>query len=917
MSSPNRVVAMVLVVLAAAAVAAQAENPTTGGAVDADANYVTIAVIAHITGDADGDGSATVLYRQQGQPTWKQGHPLYRMDSTRYAGSIFGLVAATTYEVDVQLSDPDGVSNDPAPFLITTKSEAIPGQGTGRQIYVSPTGNDNGAGTEADPYKTIGKAHSVSVAGDYIHVLPGTYRESVTITRSGSSSAYITYKAEGAGVILDSSHPGFLDGTPDWTQYSGNVYKANFTGTTTLVAADGIRLYPHGSLSKLQSSTYGGFYQKKSTLYVSVPDNGGDPDNHVMNVATLPVAITLQADYVVIDGFEIRYYGTDSYQKGIYINPGSYNIIRNNTLHHCGQNIWVKGTSSANNLIANNTIYDAGITSLPWDDVKGSDLEEGSIMLQGGWGNVVRDNICHGQFNGIAPCVSDYLNDEAYNGELDIYDNTIYDIGDDCLEPEGACVNLVIFDNSMDHTHMGLSAAPVTVGPLYFFRNVIWYYAGQSNSSALKLGNNTDGRIYLYHNSYCTPAANQNAFQPCGPFYNIIHKNNATYGTNWAIGDWENGSGANSTLSWDYDVIYTTSSTHYVMWASVQYDTLAAFRSATGQEMNGIDADPLFTNMSTGDLTLQSGSPCIDHGVVIPGINDGYSGSAPDIGAYEYSGAPQPPVANFTGNPTSGTAPLTVNFTDSSTNSPTSWSWNFGDSGASSAQHPSHQYTSAGTYTVSLRATNAAGYDDESKTNYITVTAPQPPVANFSGNPTTGNAPLTVAFTDLSTGNPTSWSWSFGDGGNSGAQHPSHTYNNVGTYTVSLTATNAQGSDTETKPDYITVSDQSCHVGSIDLVGMYQGTGKPSGRGYYAEATITAHDQDCAVLSGVTVDITWSGCVSGTDSGVTNDSGQVVLTSPVNPDGGTFTCTVTNLTKSGYPYNSGANHETSDSIQNP
>jgi hypothetical protein len=43
----------------------------------------------------------------------------------------------------------------------------------------------------------------------------------------------------------------------------------------------------------------------------------------------------------------------------------------------------------------------------------------------------------------------------------------------------------------------------------------------------------------------------------------------------------------------------------------------------------------------------------------------------------------------------------------------------------------------------------------------------------------------------------------------------------------------------------------------------------------------------------------------------------VVLTSPKNPSGGTFTCTVTNLTKSGYPYNSGANHETSDSIQNP
>ena len=195
--------------------------------------------------------------------------------------------------------------------------------------------------------------------------------------------------------------------------------------------------------------------------------------------------------------------------------------------------------------------------------------------------------------------------------------------------------------------------------------------------------------------------------------------------------------------------------------------------------------------------------------------------------------------------------------------------------------------------------------------------APQPPVADFSGEPRSGNPPLTVAFTDLSTGNPTSWDWSFGDGGTSEDQHPSHEYTAVNSYTVSLTAANAQGEDTETKPDYITVANLSCHVGSIELVGKYKGTGPPSGRGYYAEATITVHDQDCATLAGVTVDITWSGCVSGTDSDVTNESGQVVFTSPVNPEGGTFTCTVDNLTKDGYPYNSGANHETSDSIQNP
>lgn len=167
-------------------------------------------------------------------------------------------------------------------------------------------------------------------------------------------------------------------------------------------------------------------------------------------------------------------------------------------------------------------------------------------------------------------------------------------------------------------------------------------------------------------------------------------------------------------------------------------------------------------------------------------------------------GTPCDVVANFSGSPTSGCAPLTVNFTDQSSGPVTSWSWNFGDGGTSTAQNPSHQYTAAGTYTVTLTATSAVCNDVETKTNYITVSGV--PTAQFVGSPTSGSAPLTVNFTDQSTGNPTSWSWNFGDGGTSTAQNPSHQYTAAGTYTVTLTATNACGSDQEIKTGYITVS---------------------------------------------------------------------------------------------------------------
>lgn len=155
----------------------------------------------------------------------------------------------------------------------------------------------------------------------------------------------------------------------------------------------------------------------------------------------------------------------------------------------------------------------------------------------------------------------------------------------------------------------------------------------------------------------------------------------------------------------------------------------------------------------------------------------------------------KPPVAAFSASPTSGNPPLTVTFTDQSTESPTSWSWNFGDGTTSTIQGPTHTYSSAGVYTVTLIASNSDG-SSAPKTATITVTeALKPPVAAFSAAPTTGTPPLTVTFTDQSIGLPTSWSWNFGDGTNSNVQNPTHTYYGVGTYTVSLIATNSGGSN--------------------------------------------------------------------------------------------------------------------------
>lgn len=79
------------------------------------------------------------------------------------------------------------------------------------------------------------------------------------------------------------------------------------------------------------------------------------------------------------------------------------------------------------------------------------------------------------------------------------------------------------------------------------------------------------------------------------------------------------------------------------------------------------------------------------------------------------------------------------------------------------------------------------------------------PVANFSADTIIGKSPLTVNFMDESTGDITSRNWNFGDGSSSTVQNPSHTYNSLGTYTVSLTVTGPGGSDSDTEIDFITV----------------------------------------------------------------------------------------------------------------
>lgn len=165
---------------------------------------------------------------------------------------------------------------------------------------------------------------------------------------------------------------------------------------------------------------------------------------------------------------------------------------------------------------------------------------------------------------------------------------------------------------------------------------------------------------------------------------------------------------------------------------------------------------------------------------------------------------PPLPVVDFVATPTTVHEGNPVYFTDQSQYFPLSWKWYFGDGDSSNLQNPAHIYNTPGVYSVKLVADNISGRDSVIKTDFITVT-PAPPTADFDAYPLIVYPGDTVFFVDQSTQTATEWFWDFGDGDTSTAQNPVHIYTESGAYTVTLTASNINGSTNISRPFYIYV----------------------------------------------------------------------------------------------------------------
>lgn len=626
-------------------VGAPVQKTAPSAALDLYGTFHAMGVIVELNSgdDPDLDAVASLEYRPTGVGSFQAGFPLTRTNLTRFVGSLFWLQAGASYDVRVTFSDPDGALHGVAVQATASTRAEVSVPAPSHSFYVSPSGSGS-ACSLALPC-SLQEGLNQAGPGQAVVLRGGVYYQGgFTLSTSGTAGAPIIVRGyPGESAILDGGDPA----TFAWTAQGGGVYRATVnTASPHLVTANGERLYPYQSLADLQSLAWGipGFYASGTTLYVRLAGDA-NPSTATMVVSRYNYAFSVSANSRYFIDLTLRHYGQGSYAKAIYLNDASDSLVQGCTFAINDLGIGIKRLAQRN-LIQDNSFYDTNF-NWPWEAVKsGSALETGGVRFYDpatGRGNVIRRNVFHDYFDGLGVCPESTA---GTTNETDVYENLVYNAGDDGVETDGQCSNVRIWGNTFHDVLMGISLAPVYTGPVYALRNLI-YRTGAGNHAysgapfKFNSGYAASGMIYLFHNTSDAFYAGDNGFEVKSPgaWAGIYARNNIWSGTNYAL------SNANTSqpLDLDYDDLYTTLAGELAWWEGLpdrHLNTLAELRSQTGQEMHGFNLSPGFSDALNGDYALGAGSGLIDRGLVIPGINDGYAGSAPDLGAFEYTGPP-------------------------------------------------------------------------------------------------------------------------------------------------------------------------------------------------------------------------------------------------------------------------------------
>ena len=637
--------------LACFAASLQAANPAIARELITEPpTLISLGFEWRIDGDDNRNATVTVSYRKKGSQAWQPGPAMLRIGNERVnenahqfmtpnmlAGSIFELEAGTDYEARFVLADPDGVTGT-AERTVNVRTRLEPNPAAGGKVYhVYPPGFN-------------GQKQQPAFTG-----LMGAY-----FLGANGSDNFNSYSAR--------VQPG------DVILVHAGLYKDN--------------RYRYGApLGTVSSGTY--FLTQSGTAEKPIVIKGaGDGEAIFDGDGAYNLFNVMAANYNYFEGITIR--NTElAFQAGLKNIAGSVGLtIKGCKIEDVGRVLYTDWSGSKDYYIADNVFTGKfhadvlmGFTGRTWqpflEQYPPVLVSEYAVKVYGS-GHVVAYNRISRFHDGVDLATYGPPDGGAnpIRGRLpvsiDFYGNDISNVEDNCIEADGGAFNIRIFRNRcFNHGHRALSVQPLFGGPVYFIRNIV-YHAPEGG--AVKFTASSSG-IVVYHNTFIAPVTPMLL-----AVSNIHYRNNLILGksevnetfsietnTNYSSSDYNGfrpNEGAQFSFGWSSPAFSVRANFPGEAGALAtreqaalesrarenrKYKTLAEYSEATGQDKHSVVVDynvfqkvtPPGPNPQTlykpeaFNFGLRPGSAAVDAGVAIPGINDGFTGRAPDLGALE------------------------------------------------------------------------------------------------------------------------------------------------------------------------------------------------------------------------------------------------------------------------------------------